>query len=187
MVLRQLKLIDRINILFGGKRDIMEEFIMDDYVNVGRCFSILHRRSRLFVEEACQELNLTFSEYSILMRIYSNEGVKQDDLANMLYLDKAVVTRTINLLQEKKLIYRQQGQNDRRVRHIYLTEYGRQQYDFLCSIVKAWVDYLVADMEPELVNKLFQGFNALSERACKADLVKLANKLPIGDAADEKK
>lgn len=48
---------------------------MDDYVNVGRFwFSILHRRSQLFVVEACQELNLTFSEYIMLIRIFDNEG-----------------------------------------------------------------------------------------------------------------
>ena len=35
----------------------------DDYVNIGRWFSILHRRSQLFVVEACQDLHLTYSEY----------------------------------------------------------------------------------------------------------------------------
>lgn len=37
----------------------------------------------------------------MLIRIFDNEGAKQDELASMLYLDKAVVTRTVNLLQEK--------------------------------------------------------------------------------------
>ena len=60
---------------------------MDDYVNVGRWFSILHRRSQLFAVEACQKLHLTFSEYIMLIRIYDHEGAKQDELANMLYLD----------------------------------------------------------------------------------------------------
>ena len=113
---------------------------MDDYVNVGRWFSILHRRSQLFVVEACQELNLTFSEYIMLIRIFDNEGAKQDELASMLYLDKAVVTRTVNLLQEKGLIYREQDENDRRVRHIYLTDYGREQHHFLRNMILGWVD-----------------------------------------------
>ena len=95
---------------------------MDEYVNWGRWFSILHRRSQLFVVEACQQFGLTFSEYSMLIRLYDKEGAKQDDLAAMLYLDKAVVTRTINLLVKKGFIYREADTVDRRIRHIYLTE-----------------------------------------------------------------
>ena len=130
--------------------------------------------SQLFVVEACQELNLTFSEYIMLIRIFDNEGAKQDELASMLYLDKAVVTRTVNLLQEKGLIYREQDENDRRVRHIYLTDYGREQHNFLRNIIQGWVDYLVADMNEEEVRVLFNGFGQLVEWACAADLVKLA-------------
>ena len=159
---------------------------MDDYVNVGRWFSILHRRSQLFVVEACQELNLTFSEYIMLIRIFDNEGAKQDELASMLYLDKAVVTRTVNLLQEKGLIYREQDENDRRVRHIYLTDYGREQHNFLRNIIQGWVDYLVADMNEEEVRVLFNGFGHLVERACAADLVKLAKDLTAGGEVHEK-
>ena len=159
---------------------------MDDYVNIGRWFSILHRRSQLFVVEACQKLNLTFSEYIMLIRIFDNEGAKQDELANMLYLDKAVVTRTVNLLQAKGFIYREQDQVDRRVRHIYLTEYGRAQHQFLRNIIQGWVDYLVADMKEDEVQVLFSGFGQLVERACSIDLVKLAKDLPSGGGVHEK-
>ena len=159
---------------------------MDDYVNVGRWFSILHRRSQLFVVEACQKLNLTFSEYIMLIRIFDNEGAKQDELASMLYLDKAVVTRTVNLLQEKGFIYRKQDEVDRRVRHIYLTEHGRAQHQFLRNIIQGWVDYLVADMSEDEVQVLFNGFGELVSRACNVDLVKLARELPAGGEVHEK-
>ena len=159
---------------------------MDDYVNVGRWFSILHRRSQLFVVEACQKLDLTFSEYIMLIRIYDHEGAKQDDLAAMLYLDKAVVTRTINLLVNKGFIYREADSSDRRIRHIYLTDYGRQQHDFLRNVIQGWVDYLVKDMDKAEVKELFEGFHKLVEKACDADLVDLAKHLPTGGAVREK-
>ena len=37
-----------------------------DYLNVARCFAILHRRSQNFLVEACQKLGLTYSEYVLL-------------------------------------------------------------------------------------------------------------------------
>ena len=153
---------------------------MDEYVNWGRWFSILHRRSQLFVVEACQQFGLTFSEYSMLIRLYDKEGAKQDDLAAMLYLDKAVVTRTINLLVKKGFIYREADT------HIYLTEYGRQQHDYLRNVIQGWIDYLVEDMDKDEVKELFNGFHKLVDRACDADLVELAKKLPTGGAVREK-
>lgn len=159
---------------------------MDEYVNWGRWFSILHRRSQLFVMEACQKYGLTFSEYSMLIRLYEHEGAKQDELAAMLYLDKAVVTRTVNMLVDKGFIYREADMQDRRIRHIYLTEFGRQQHDYLRSVIQGWVDYLVEDMDRSEVKELFNGFRKLVEKACDADLVDLAKHLPTGGAVREK-
>ena len=159
---------------------------MDEYVNWGRWFSILHRRSQLFVVEACQKFGLTFSEYSMLIRLYDKEGAKQDDLAALLYLDKAVVTRTINLLVKKGFIYREADTVDRRIRHIYLTEYGRQQHDYLRNVIQGGIDYLVEDMDKDEFKQLFNGFHKLVDRACDADLVELAKKLPTGGAVREK-
>ena len=52
---------------------------MDEYINIGRWFSVLHRRSQIFVVEACEKLHLTYSEYVMLLRIYDHEGARQDD------------------------------------------------------------------------------------------------------------
>ena len=57
---------------------------MDEYINIGRWFSVLHRRSQIFVVEACEKLHLTYSEYVMLLRIYDHEGARQDELATML-------------------------------------------------------------------------------------------------------
>ena len=50
---------------------------MDEYINIGRWFSVLHRRSQIFVVEACEKLHLTYSEYVMLLRIYDHEGARQ--------------------------------------------------------------------------------------------------------------
>ena len=56
---------------------------MDEYINIGRWFSILHRRSQIFVVEASARLNLTYSENVMLLRIFDHEGARQDELAAM--------------------------------------------------------------------------------------------------------
>lgn len=153
---------------------------MDDFVNVSRWVAVLYRRSQLFVVEACQKMGLTFSEYVMLMRVFDYEGAKQDELAAMLYLDKAVVTRTVNLLQEKGLIYRQQDEFDRRVKHIYLTEYGKAQHEYLRNVLQKWVDHLVEGMDADEVKSLFANFHRLVDRACEANLTELARDVEGG-------
>ena len=108
-----------------------------DYLNVARCFAILHRRSQNFLVEACQKLGLTYSEYVLFMRVFENEGTSQEDLAALLFVDKAVVTRTMKLLEEKNLIYREKDAVDRRMKRIYLTEFGRSQQEFLVKVLNS--------------------------------------------------
>lgn len=153
---------------------------MDEYINIGRWFSVLHRRSQIFVVEACEKLHLTYSEYVMLLRIYDHEGARQDELATMLYLDKAVVTRTMTMLEKRGLVYREQDARDKRAKHVYLTEYGKEQHAYLRNVIQRWVDYLVADMAPADVETIVKGFDHLVDRACRADIRKLARDIPGG-------
>ncbi len=148
-----------------------------DYLNVARCFGILHRRSQIFLVEACQKLQLTYSEYVLLMRIFSHEGSSQEDLSGVLFVDKAVVTRTMKLLEEKNFVYREKDAEDRRIKRIYLTEYGRTQQEFLQEVLTRWANYLTADMEQTEIDMLMKGFHELAEKSCAADFRKISNGL----------
>lgn len=148
-----------------------------DYLNVARCFGILHRRSQNFLVEACQKLGLTYSEYVLLMRIFEHEGSSQEDLAAMLFVDKAVVTRSMKLLEDKNLIYREKDTTDRRVKRIYMTEYGRSQEDFLKKVLTRWAEYLAQGMDRTEIDTLMRGFQEMAEKSCRADFRKLSDGL----------
>lgn len=154
---------------------------VDAYVNIGRWFSILYRRSQQFIVEACQELGLTYSEFVLLVRLYDHEGAKQDELAAMLLLDKAVVTRTVNSLEKKGYLVRQQDEKDKRVRHVYLTKLGQERYTFLRNVIQCWADYLCEEMPEDTGHIVFEAFEQLTARACEANLAKIAKNVPKGE------
>ena len=158
-----------------------------DYVNIGRWFTILHRRSQLFVTQCCKDVGLSFSEYVLLIRIYDAEGLSQEELASVLYLDKAVVTRSLALLEQKGLVRREVDGRDRRVRRVYPTEYARTQEAFFQGIIRAWVQYLAAGMNPDEVGTTIQGFHDAAMRACEADFAELVEKTKkeLGQRADK--
>ena len=148
-----------------------------DYLNIGHCFSILHRRSQLFIVMACERLQLTYSEYVLLIRLYEKEGLSQEKLSNLLFWDKAVVTRTMNLLEKKGLIYREQDKEDRRVKRVYPTERAMEEKDYLLGVLRSWIQYLSKDFGEDELKLLTRGFEDIAHRAAEANIQGLARAL----------
>ena len=146
-------------------------------LQVARCFSILDGRSRSYVLEACCPLQLTYSEYVLLLRLFDCEGASQEDLSRALQTDKSAVARTLKLLEQKGFICREKDAEDRRIKRIRLTEYGRMQHPFLLSVMNSWVNYLIDTLSPQDVSCVERNFRILAERSSKADFRKLIGKM----------
>ncbi len=144
-----------------------------DYLNIASCFGVIRRRSQAFVVEACESLQLTYSEFALLLKLYDSEGCSQEDMAAMLYLDKAVVTRVIKSLEKKNFIYREQDTMDRRMKRIYMTEYGKSQEEFIKNIIKRLVDYMALQLPLDEVQSLMSGFQDLADKMSRANLHKI--------------
>lgn len=144
-----------------------------DNLQVARYFSILDGRSRSYVIEACRPLKLTYSEYILLLRIFDMEGASQEDLSSVLQTDKSAVARTLKLLEQKGFICREKDEVDRRIKRMYLTEYGRMQHTFLLSVMNRWVDHLAKALPPEELDVVERGFRLLAERSKNADFAKI--------------
>ena len=144
-----------------------------DYLSIARCFGILHRRSQAFLVYATQNLHLTYSEYVLLLKLYEYEGGSQEDMAARLYVDKAVVTRAIKLLEEKDLIYREKDSQDRRMKRLYLTEFGKSQKEFLQTLLVRWIDGIASTLNEEEIRVISGAFKKLSEKAGHIDFSKV--------------
>lgn len=144
-----------------------------NYLKAARDFSIVLRRSQGYVVEACEYLGLTYSEYVLLLRIYENEGCRQEDLVEMLFVDKAFVTRVIKSLEERNFVYREKDAQDRRIKRIYLTEFAKSQKRSLFHILDVWARYLVADMDEKEIEGMAKQIGYLAERAIGARFHKI--------------
>lgn len=146
----------------------MEDFtrgnVMRDF-KIGRCFSILHRRSQQFIVAACAPLSLSYPECVLLLAVFEEQGKSQDELADVLFLDKAVVTRTITLLEHKKFLYREHDSKDRRIKRIFLTEEARRHEKFLKEVFSRWTNYLFAGFSEKDLTSLEIGLSTLADRA----------------------
>lgn len=145
-------------------------------LQVARCFSVLDGRSRSYVLEACRPLKITYSEYVVLLRLFDCEGVSQEDLSRVLHTDKSAVARTLKLLEQKGFICREKDAEDRRIKRIRLTEYGRMQHTFLMSVMNGWVNYLIDTLSPQDVDSVARNFQVLAQRSSEADFQEIIGK-----------
>lgn len=90
--------------------------------------SLLYRTS-LAIRGALQRtlkergFDITPEQFGILRLLWEKEGLSQREIANILFKDKPNVSRMLDVLKKKKLIYRKPT-TDRRKFAIFLTETG---------------------------------------------------------------
>jgi len=53
-------------------------------------------------------IDLPHSQFIVLRCLYYNDGISQFDIANLLSKDAAAIKRTVDLLEEKRLVVRKQ-------------------------------------------------------------------------------
>lgn len=71
-----------------------------------------------------ERIDLTFEMLQILTRLWLQDGINQQELAEATFKDKSTLTSLINNLETKQLVIRTADPIDRRHRNIHLTEQG---------------------------------------------------------------
>ncbi|BDZ70782.1 MarR family winged helix-turn-helix transcriptional regulator [Methanobacterium petrolearium] len=71
-------------------------------------------------------MNLTEGQVPCLVALSKKEQLTQDDLAKMFHIDKGTIARSIQKLEDKKLVQRVQDPVNRRRYRLSLTEKGEK-------------------------------------------------------------
>ncbi|AMG10572.1 MarR family transcriptional regulator [Vibrio vulnificus] len=72
-----------------------------------------------------EALELTYSQYLVLLVLWQQNGINVKDLGAKLHLDSGTLTPLLKRLEAKGIVERRRGQTDERVRELFLTEAGR--------------------------------------------------------------
>ena len=126
---------------------------------------MLNRRGQTMITAACEKMDISYTEYVLLIQLYEAEGRSQDELASLLVLDKAIITRTVTALEKKGLIRREKDLRDKRVKHLYLTDAAKEKQKDLTAIIDTWIGYLFETMDEKDQEILFKGTIEATERA----------------------
>lgn len=83
---------------------------------------------------------ITLPQWFILNRLWEEEGLTQNDLAERTFRDKTTTARTIALLEAQQLLFRERDPSDRRNYLISLTPAGRALKGQLIPLAVAVLD-----------------------------------------------
>lgn len=110
---------------------------------------IISRFARLFKSEFLQELGLSHRESEVLLALERNPSRSQDDIADILLIDKSSVTRCLASLEEKGLVVRTANPTDRRATTVTPTEKALELAPKIREINGRWSRFMQDAMTEE--------------------------------------
>ena len=92
-----------------------------------RMITLLARKGQMYMGTMLKhKYNITAAEQPFFMALQRCEGVSQEELTEMVCVDKAVTTRVVRTLEEKGYLTRVKDTQDRRQNRIYPTPLTRE-------------------------------------------------------------
>lgn len=89
-----------------------------------------------------EELDLTYSQYLVLMVLWEQDGIAVHEIGKKLFLDSGTLTPLLKRLELKEILLRKRKKEDERVVAVFLTEKGNNLRQKACEIPKKMQDTL---------------------------------------------
>lgn len=121
---------------------------------VGFLLSQAIQRMRRELLKQFKEYDITTEQWSLLHRLWQQDGISQTELASRTYKDLPSVTRILHKLEQKGLLVRQPSPHDSRTSLIYLTPAGREWESALNPIMASVQEKTTARLSPAEVAEL---------------------------------
>lgn len=104
---------------------------------------------------------------SFLRYIMKNEGISQEEVAQNMYLDKATVSKGVNLLVKKGYIQKKANPKDKREYRLFVTKKASKMEEMIDGFHREINEYLVKDLNEEEILQLRTLLNKIIKQPIK--------------------
>ena len=91
-----------------------------------------------FIKSKLRDFNITEGEFTYLVNIFYNDAMSQRQLADLLFVSQANVTKMLKKLDGKELIKRVKDKDNHSKKLIHLTEKGKSTTFYLLNLTFSW-------------------------------------------------
>ncbi|NNJ88738.1 MAG: MarR family transcriptional regulator [Eudoraea sp.] len=111
-----------------------------------------------FLHEAFQQhgLDVSKEQMIVLKKLHHEDGLTQNELANLTWRDKSSMARLLAKMERKGYIIRRQHDLDKRVNLVYLTEGGREVFRNTRPIIQKAIDILEKDISKSEIQRMIE-------------------------------
>ncbi|WP_270529966.1 MarR family winged helix-turn-helix transcriptional regulator [Limosilactobacillus vaginalis] len=78
-----------------------------------------------------KDINLSNLQFLYVVRIYEHSGIIAEQLANLIKVDRTTLARAVRRLEKQGYVYRESDPDNKKIKHLYVTEKGKQIYPFI--------------------------------------------------------
>ena len=89
---------------------------------IGKYISQLYRKGGTQISKEISTFGIGQGQLMFLTQLYKQDGISQEELTEILRIDKGTTARAIKKLEEENLVTRIKDEQDRRAYKVYLTE-----------------------------------------------------------------
>ena len=114
--------------------------------SVGKYISIIHRTGSSFLSKEFSKFNIGSGQYMYLIHLYKNDGLSQEELTEILNIDKGTTAKSIKKLETEGFVMRVKDKNDKRINRVYLTPKDLEIKDEFLSSINAWENTLTSNL-----------------------------------------
>lgn len=93
--------------------------------------SILYRKSHMWLNNSCAPYHLTAAQAVVILIVCDFHTLTQDEITKRLSLDKSVIAKTVNKLEETGFLVRATNARDKRTYDICPTQRAWEVYPFI--------------------------------------------------------
>ena len=135
------------------------------YINIVNCSLI-----KYFAKELTRNgINLTPEQYLVMDILWDAEVMSQQAIADIIQKDKNSVTKFIDSLEKKGLVYRQVNKTDRRVNNIVVSEEGIKLKARTTEVAIGMMRNVLKDIKEEDLMALDKVMNQIKENIDEAE------------------
>ncbi len=132
----------------------------DDNIPTAPFISIMYREHAKYINDNVKEEEVSFGLHPLLIKIYRNEGISQEELAEALHLNESTIARNLKKLEDKGFIERIK---DKRKKIIKITPKGGKIAQKVMDLDEMWDKKLKSNLTDEEYDNLLKTLRKISE------------------------
>ena len=132
----------------------------DENIPTAPFVSIIYREHAKYINEIVKEDDLSFGLHPLLIKIYRNEGISQEQLAHDFHLNESTITRNLKKLEEKGFVERIK---DKRKKIIKVTAKGKKTAKKIMDYDEEWDEKIKESLTDEEYDNFLETLRKISE------------------------